>query len=243
MSGCSRSPASCRVLTTAPLPLPSLPRRRSWDDTLLPSTFVAHHRARPGGVCAEARRELALTGQSAHLLLVEALSLGQVAIVTNADEGWVENSAQKYMPAVLPLLRSGAVRVLSARRAFEQRWPAQPHLWKEAAFLAHLEAAFERQRERYGAGARVACRNVVSLGDSTDERYALWNALRKDSSVFGKSVKVNRLNRTRLCPRAYCTPFTTNALCLNLPAFARAFSTSLCRSACPRSCGSSTRTC
>ena len=26
--------------------------------------------------------------------------------------------------------------------------------------------------------------------DATDERNALWNALRKDSSVYGKSVKV-----------------------------------------------------
>ena len=158
-----------------------------WDDTLLPSTFVVRHRGCPGGLTAEARADLALTGLSVARLLERACVVGAVSIITNADEGWVESSAAKYMPAVVPLLRSGAVRVFSARRAFEQRWPALPHLWKEAAFQQHLAASFEAQTRRYGAAH--ACRNVVSLGDSTDERYALWNALQKGSAAFGKSVK------------------------------------------------------
>ena len=39
----------------------------------------------------------------AHLLTL-AMKLGQTFIITNAMRGWVEYSASKYVPALLPIL-------------------------------------------------------------------------------------------------------------------------------------------
>ena len=65
-------------------------------------------------------------------------------------------------------------------------------MWKEACFSEHLGAFFSglqhRDELRGGEDAPCSCRNVISLGDSYDERSALWNALQQ-FTVFGKSIK------------------------------------------------------
>ena len=163
-----------------------------WDDTLLPSSFVAGFKDRGVPVSCEGRRELAMTGDSVKQLLEKACAVGRTMIITNADHGWVESSAQKYMPMVLPLLRSGRIEVISARARYEASWPLDPRMWKEACFSEHLGAFFSglqlRDELRGGEGAPCSCRNVISLGDSYDERSALWNALQQ-FTVFGKSIK------------------------------------------------------
>ena len=50
-------------------------------------------------------------------MLELAVKYGKVYIITNAAEGWVEFSAAKFMPDVLPVLDK--VTIISARTKYE----------------------------------------------------------------------------------------------------------------------------
>ena len=101
-----------------------------YDDTLLASSWLAQNGLRLDGtdpVPAEAARQLDSLAESAAALLRLAMGYGQVIIITNAETGWVELSAKKFMPSLLPLLMK--VRILSARSTFESMY-AEPSQWK-----------------------------------------------------------------------------------------------------------------
>lgn len=153
-----------------------------WDDTLLCSTWLASQELRldyPAEVPAEAREHLNLLEASVCSLLNTAIEHGPVCIITNAERGWVELSARKFLPKVLPLL--SRVRVLSARSAFEARYPS-PSDWKVQAFWHELTAKFEQLPPGYP-------KNAVSFGDSTHERHAIHQVTKSMSDAHTKSIK------------------------------------------------------
>jgi len=154
-----------------------------WDDTLLASSFLSARGYRVD--CVESPAVLSDPSDAAQLraqeqcvvaLLTLALSYGTVNIVTNAETGWVELSAQKFMPAVLPLL--SRVNVLSARSTFEPAYPEAPLKWKYYAFHERLRSTFgDGCMDARAAEADITSlpagdmkKNIVSFGDS------LWNA-------------------------------------------------------------------
>jgi len=76
----------------------------------------------------EAAAQLELLQDSVIALMARAAKFGSVAIITNAETGWVEMSCKKFMPRVLPML--SGVRILSARSSHEARFPDSPSDWK-----------------------------------------------------------------------------------------------------------------
>ena len=54
-------------------------------------------------------------------MLEVSVEHGKTYIITNAAEGWVEFSAKKFMPAVLPILQK--VSIISARAKFQKLFP------------------------------------------------------------------------------------------------------------------------
>ena len=82
----------------------------------------------PAVVPPEAAAQLDLLQESVIALIHRAGQCGSVVIITNAETGWVEMSCKKFMPRVFPLL--GGMRILSARSAFEGRFPDSPSDWK-----------------------------------------------------------------------------------------------------------------
>ena len=60
--------------------------------------------------------------QFASKLLEISKQNGQVLIITNAAEGWVELSAQRFMPLTAKVLRSD-VEIISARTRYERELP------------------------------------------------------------------------------------------------------------------------
>ncbi len=92
-------------------------------------------------------------------LLEVSLSYGQVFIITNAADGWIEYSTKKYMPSVKEPLKS--VRIISARTTFEHKFPGDSHEWKMQAFLQTLKEL-----------ELGAITNLVALGDSNIEMDA-----------------------------------------------------------------------
>lgn len=154
-----------------------------WDDTLLCSSWLAQNGLRldtPDIVPADAMAQLRLLEGSVIALLERAATHGEVVVITNAETGWVELSAKKFMPGVLPYLAK--LRVVSARSTYEPSFPDSPSAWKVQAFHADIGAAFTR----WGA---EASKNIISLGDSVHERTALHKVMAGQPKSLTKSVK------------------------------------------------------
>jgi len=52
-----------------------------------------------------------------------AVSYGKTFIITNAAEGWVQFSAAKFMPSIVPILDK--ITIISARTKYEPRFPGE----------------------------------------------------------------------------------------------------------------------
>lgn len=125
-----------------------------WDDTILPTTFL-----NPGGLPdsvampPSVKQQLKKLEVVAAKILTKSMEQGQVFIITNAAEGWVEFSTKKYLPKLKKLISS--VTVISARTKFEEMFPNEYHQWKMHAFLETLDVL-----------ELGAVTNLIALGDS-----------------------------------------------------------------------------
>jgi len=152
-----------------------------WDDTLLSSSYLSGKGYRLDSekiTCQETLAGLRELEQAVISLIQLACSYGTVHIVTNAETGWVQLSAQKFIPAVVPYL--SRVSVLSARSTYETMFPEAPLKWKFYAFQERLSSVFaESKREK----------NILSFGDSHVEREAVRAVTRGFPNTRTKSVK------------------------------------------------------
>lgn len=139
-----------------------------WDDTLFPSSFVDRkkliHARGLDELPSELQRGFAELERATTRLITTAATYGTVLIITNAQTGWVELCVSKFFPSLMETL-SKHVRVVSARSAFERFFPGDPLCWKAAAF------AHELHQQQKAAG--TALKNVLSFGDSMEERTAV----------------------------------------------------------------------
>jgi hypothetical protein len=166
---CGGTPSFCRDPfreCTAQAELSELPTEPSretcifldWDDTLLATSFI--NTVPDGEMTPMEEMQLQSLGRSVASLIKLARRLGRVWIVTNAGEGWVEQSSALFLPYVASVLEG--VPVVSARSRFEETFPDDAFMWKKNAFLDVL------RRLDLGTGA-----NLVSIGDSLCEMLAL----------------------------------------------------------------------
>jgi hypothetical protein len=153
-----------------------------WDDTLLCSSFLSSKGLRldtDRSKHPELDAPLKELETSACAVLSLAITYGQVHIITNAETGWVQLSAQKFMPAVLPLLSK--VSVISARSTYEAMFPDSPLKWKYYAFQERLAPTFNAEVKKE--------KNIISFGDSHVEREAVRAVTRGYANTKCKSVK------------------------------------------------------
>jgi len=161
-----------------------------WDDTLLASSFLSSRGYRldtemeKNNDHAMVEAQLRELETSVASLLTLAQQYGSVHIVTNAETGWVQLSAQKFMPGLVPLLSK--VNVLSARSTFEPAHPDAPLKWKFFAFQEKLANHYSAEWKSTSSGGK---KNVISFGDSHVEREAVRAVTRGMSSTRCKSVK------------------------------------------------------
>ncbi|KEP67336.1 UNVERIFIED_CONTAM: hypothetical protein HHA_223870 [Hammondia hammondi] len=147
-----------------------------WDDTLLCTTFL--------NACCHTRNwqpafdeHIQKIERHAKDLLELAMRFGRVFIITNAVEGWVEHSSQKYLPGLVPLLQKAPI--ISARNRFEAVFPGEYHQWKVQAFL---EVRRQLNRE--------IITNLISVGDSVIEMDAVHVMGKEFSQALVKTVKL-----------------------------------------------------
>ena len=86
-------------------------------------------------------------------MLNMAVSNGKTFIITNAAEGWVQFSARKFMPSVVPILDK--ITIISARTKYEPHFPGDVTKWKLHAFL-----------ETQGNLDEAIITNLIAIGDS-----------------------------------------------------------------------------
>jgi len=126
-----------------------------WDDTLLPTVWLRKNDFQSGD---DDKDEESLRGivQHSKKILEIAIKAGSTYIITNAQSGWVEYSAARWAPELLPVLRK--VKVISARDRFEPHFPHDIMQWKIQAFLE-----VQRQLDP------TPLTNIVALGDANYE--------------------------------------------------------------------------
>lgn len=113
-------------------------------------------------------------------ILQEALRYGIVKVITNAEEGWVELSGQRFMPRLTQFLRENDIKIVSARSTYEADYPGSPSAWKTAAFAAEVHDTFPDY-------AQI---NLLVLGDSLSEREAAHALAHRLPTACIKSVKL-----------------------------------------------------
>jgi len=152
-----------------------------WDDTLLCSSVLSGQGIKLDSNldgATELLRNLDELSTSVINVLNVAQTYGEVHIVTNGETGWVQLSAQKFVPRVVPYLEK--IRILSARSTFESMFPDSPMKWKFHAFQESLGHLYTNQE---------CLKNVLSFGDSHAEREAIRAVTRGLPNTRTKSIK------------------------------------------------------
>jgi len=193
-----------------------------WDDTLMPSTWlqeqgleIAEGTALPND---EQKAVLKKVENCVIRTLHSAKQLGQVIIVTNSERGWVELSCSKFLPEVAPVLEG--MKILSARSIFEHTQPESPVHWKRLAFRTEI-AAFSQL-----TAACAITKNIISVGDSMQERVALLEAT-EGRDCLTKSLKFEErpspeqlrkeLKQLCICLQPFVDLDESLDLCLQIP--------------------------
>jgi len=128
-----------------------------WDDTLVCTTWLHSYCSRMT-MPSVLNSLLAQIAWEVTFLLRQACQLGRTFIITNAVAGWVEASAEQWLPEVLPMLHQ--ISIISARSQF-QHWYPEIHQWKVQAFLK-LQGQLDLE----------SVTNVVAVGDAEYEMDA-----------------------------------------------------------------------
>ena len=154
-----------------------------WDDTLFPTYQLARRNSLQQTLLflensPSAAEQLRKIEEAVISCFEEALRHGQVFVITNSQQGWVEMSAALLYPNVVPLLRS-RIQVISARKMYSSKTPS-PLLWKKMAFSKLLQ----KTEHFYGKDAY----SVVSIGDSWEDRESL-NCACIPTKAIPKSIK------------------------------------------------------
>ena len=192
-----------------------------WDDTLFPTYWLASRGITMQTSQIDIPKEIYIMCKKLEMmvkrLLEQATRLGKVIIVTNAEIGWVEMTAERFMPSLLPLLNSmycettntkvfdtlsaittpntNYVEIISARTMYENIYGISPQSWKIQAFQKLINNYEETNKMYEGFGFPLLAKrvlHVISIGDSEYERHAVHHATKRmaTSAVKTKSIKL-----------------------------------------------------
>ena len=149
-----------------------------WDDTLLCTSYLIRNGLNDENIqlSLKDKDKISKLEISVYKLLSTALEKGDVFIITNANSGWVEYSAQKYYPSILNLLKN--IKIISAREEYEYYFPDDPRMWKIQSFL-NIQRMLNLN----------LVTNIICLGDSFIEIEAGKILGSKFNQAFVKTVK------------------------------------------------------
>lgn len=168
-----------------------------WDDTICPSSFVDQAQVDNYKDLPKHYHSLFHeVGKCAEKCLAAAAKHGEVIIITNSDEGWVNYSAERYVPNLIPVLKN--YRIVSARTRYEKFYPNQPLCWKAAAFAHEVNEHFSANDEAE-AGRSILDREceAASCGDDSSDAADMVST---DGSSMEDSVSSLEDSKLSLSP-------------------------------------------
>lgn len=188
-----------------------------WDDTLFPTSYVTEdleadwsqplrkqrHITAGGHRCGsleDIRRSLALCEKRAAELLRKAHSLGHVVVVTLASSGWVGPLCENFYPQVGRLMEELNVRVVYAQEHLTDKDREEAHelVGEEVERYWGLlkgRAISDICHKFYSQYQGQSWKNVLSIGDSSFERYGLLAA----TGAYWRGRELGEAGRIR-CP-------------------------------------------
>jgi hypothetical protein len=184
--GSCEAEAPERTAPEKPLTVAGAPEKLlivDWDDTVLPTSYLAYEGVlrspgpAPKPVQAALRKYAARVKETFALLAAH----GRVVIVTNAEQGWIDKSCARFLPDLAPLIR--ALPRISARPfgwdELSEEERMDPSEWKVDAFIALAQMHY----------VKPAGHTVFSLGDAIFEREAVLRTSER-LGVVAQSVKL-----------------------------------------------------
>ncbi len=146
-----------------------------WDDTLFPCYFFYNL-----GIGLQSgfdtyvpyQYKLSQLSNIVEELLKLCNTQGKVIILTNAEANWVEQCTQKFLPSLLPILKT--ITVISARKKHCETYPNQYFTWKYLAMKEILEESDYT--------------NIICIGDNPIEHTALHEIVQNKSTCWRKSI-------------------------------------------------------
>lgn len=151
-----------------------------WDDTLLCTTYLVQLGLK--SVTSSVKSVIKPLDETSSQLLEKSCDSGQVFIITNAEEGWVQYSAQVFMPKTWNVIKSRQITVISARSNYQQQFPKDCKRWKKEAFKA-LVKNFKTD----------IVTNLVAIGDSHIEIDAAHIMAKMFDKAIIKTIKFKEL--------------------------------------------------
>ncbi|OEH76177.1 hypothetical protein cyc_02732 [Cyclospora cayetanensis] len=156
-----------------------------WDDTFFPNSWVASRGLTLSSEASEYTAEASMLKKltrSGRKVLRAAASIGSVLLITNAAQGWIDETCKKFLPGLWPTVRS--LRRISARFHFDSPACESPFLWKRLAFKEEMDRHLTEHKQ---------CRTVLSIGDGPHEREALFFLQADGSANYDFSCKSLKL--------------------------------------------------
>jgi hypothetical protein len=160
-----------------------------WDDSLCPTSFL---NSQNNNKLNNYEQELNELSDIIIKLFSNIIKMStsdhpiSLSIVTNAEEGWVEMSSQKYMPKLYTYLmfNNNNIDIISARTQYSSLLNQEPFLWKYYAFVSILNSVCQFNsifNKKF---------NIISIGDSSAERNALKKLQENFINSTCKSIKL-----------------------------------------------------
>lgn len=147
-----------------------------WDDTLFPSTWIKNQGYGYDFIMTEEIKEkMNDLCKVVVRVLTLAKTLGDVIIVTNAIDKWVEDSTSRFLFEASDIIST--IPIISARHKYENIFPNDYVTWKSLTFIDRLDKNLHIDK-------------LISIGDSNIEKDAAKKSvLICNSKVQCKTIK------------------------------------------------------
>ena len=150
-----------------------------WDDTLFFTTHI--NPSENNTFFYESQTEKKFMNRIEYYvseILNKALSKGEVVIITNSGDGWVNACAKFYYPNLIPLLKK--INIISARDLYQKLYPNDPTTWKIKAFN-DLKKKFNFEK--------CVVSNIICIGDNNCEIIAAQKLGEGFDNCLVKTIK------------------------------------------------------
>lgn len=149
-----------------------------WDDTLFSTSFLKKIGAFNNSFSNSKKifAKIKKLEKKVEKVLSLSIEKGYTFIITNSDEGWVQESSRIFYPQVFPLLHK--ISILSSRKLFQHIYPNDSSKWKTETFR-QISNYFKRDIKT----------KIICIGDSFSEIEASKKMANYFAQAYVKTVK------------------------------------------------------